>query len=179
MIADFDYIMQQAEQGRELPELIEEIDTNLIYGGARKISEFEAELLDQMDESFDAQIKMQRDLDYTRESTKRAQEELKKTENAINKYCSETTRDKILLARGWQFNPQKAKNIEEALCDKELLEQLNKENEQNTDKISMQSIVRNAITEGITSQDVINADYIEKKEKSKSEVVLEGEMRDD
>lgn len=168
--------MQQAVQGKELTELIEEIDKNLIYGGARRISEFESELLDQVDESFDAQIRMQRDLYYTRKSTQTVQEDLRKTEKAIDKYCSETTKDKILLARGWQFNPQKEKEIAEAFSDKELVEQRKKENEQNTDKISMKLIVKNAITEGVTSQDVRNADYIEKMEKTAE---LEGKTRDD
>ena len=84
-------------KGILLTELIEEIDTKLTYGGARKISEFEAELLDQIDESYDAQIKMQRDLDYAKKETKRAQESLKKTDDAISEYCSETTKNKILL----------------------------------------------------------------------------------
>ena len=33
-----------------------ELDENLIYGGARRISEYEAELLDQIDDISDAQI---------------------------------------------------------------------------------------------------------------------------
>lgn len=121
--------MQQASQGKGLTELIEEIDTKLTYGGVKKISEFEAELLDQIDEIIDIQIKMQRKLDYAEGKTRRAQEDLGKTDNAIKEYCSETTRDKILLARGWQFRPEKAKKITEAYSDKELLERKNNSDE--------------------------------------------------
>ena len=120
---DFSDIMQQASEGKGLTELMERLDAQLTYGGARRISEFEAELLNQLDESYDAQIKMQRDLGYAQANEKRAQETLRTTDTAISQYCSETTRDKILLTRGWQFPTTKARQIEEALSDKEIVEQ--------------------------------------------------------
>lgn len=120
---DFSDIMQQALEGKVLTELMEKLDVQLTYGGARRISEFEAELLDQLDESYDAQIKMQRDLVYAQRDTKNAQETVKKMDDAISQYCSETTRNKILLARGWQFMPEKTREIEEALSDREIVEQ--------------------------------------------------------
>ena len=115
--------MEQASKGKSLIELMENLDAQLTYGGARRISEFEAELLDQLDESYDAQIKMQRDLEYAQRDTKRAQDTLEKIDTAISEYCTETTRNKILLARGWQFMPEKAREIEEALSDREIVEQ--------------------------------------------------------
>lgn len=138
-----------------MTKLMENIDTQLTYGGARKISKYEAELLDQLDESYDTQIKMQRDLDRTKKDKKRVQENMQKTDSAINKYCSETTRDKILLARGWQFRKEEAEEIAKALSDKELLEQRNK------DKISIKEVVTNAIANGVTFQDVVATDYVE------------------
>lgn len=114
-----------------MSELIEKIDSELTYGGARKISDFEAELLDQIDESYDAQIKMQRELDNAKRTTKGVQDTLKKIDDAINEYCSETTRNKILLSRGWQFMPEKAREIEEALSDKEIVEQKGRDLEEN------------------------------------------------
>lgn len=122
--------MQQASQGIGLAELIEEIDIKLAYGGARRVSEFEAELLDQIDESFDAQIKMQRDLEYAKRDARSAQEALKKTDDAIREYCSETTIDKIFLVRGHQFMPEKAKKITAEPSDKELLERRSNGDEQ-------------------------------------------------
>ena len=43
----------------------------------------------------------------------------------------------------------------------------------------MQSVVTNAISKGITSQDVANADSVERTEKNKTEIQLEGETKDD
>lgn len=129
LTSDFSNIMQQSAKGISLTELIEKLDTQLTYGGARRISEFEADLLDQLDESYKTQIKMQKDLGYAQKHTKRAQETLKKTDAAIGEYCSETTRNKILLARGYQFMPEKEREIEEALSDREIVEQRNANNE--------------------------------------------------
>lgn len=120
---DFNDIMQQASEGKGLTELMKRLDAQLTYGGARRISEFEAELLNQLDEICDAQIKMQRDLGYAQANAKRAQEKLSTTDTAISQYCSETTRDKILLTRGWQFPSAKARKIKEALSDKQIVEQ--------------------------------------------------------
>lgn len=49
----------------------------------------------------------------------------------------------------------------------------------NTDEISIQAIVTNAIAKGITSQDVTSADDVEQIEQSKLEGELEGETKDD
>lgn len=55
--------MQKAVEGKSITELMEQLDANLVYGGARRSSDYELELLDQMDENFDCQIKMQKDLE--------------------------------------------------------------------------------------------------------------------
>lgn len=111
----------------------------------------------------------------------KTQETLSRTDSAIEQYCSETTRDKILLARGWQFMPQKAKEISESLSDKELLEQQGHQFERKKDsstEITMQSVVSNAISQGITSEEVINATLVEQTE-LKREKELEGETKVD
>ncbi len=122
-------MIQQVSEGVGLTELIERLDTQLTYGGVRRISEFEAELLDQIDENYDIQIKMQRDLEFAKKDRERIQESLKKQDDAISEYCSETTKNKILLATGWQFTPEKAQEIQAALSDKEILEQRDTNNE--------------------------------------------------
>lgn len=107
-----------------------------------------------------------------------AQETLSRTDNAIKQYCSETTKDKILLARGWQFMPEKAKVISEALSDKELLEQQSYQRNSKNDgmtKITMQSVVSNAISLGITSEEVVNATHIEQIELNRKK--FEGETK--
>lgn len=63
--------------------------------------------------------------------------------------------------------PEKAKAISEALSDRELLEQqgyqLDSQNGSMTE-ITMQSVVSNAISQGITSEEVVNATHIEQIE---------------
>lgn len=121
---DFGNIMEKASKGISLAELMEELDSNLIYGGARRISEYEAELLDQLDDSFDNQLKLQRNEDSLTRALNRSEEKLKITDRAIGEYCSEETRGKILLARGWQFRSEEADRIKEALSDKEIVRSL-------------------------------------------------------
>ena len=125
---DFSDIMQQASDGKSLTELMERLDAQLTYGGAKRISESEAELLDQLDESYEAQIKMQTDLEDAQKNEKRTQETVKILDNAISQYCSETTRNKILLARGWQFMPEKEEEIKNAQSDGEEIGLLKREN---------------------------------------------------
>ena len=157
---------------------MEDIDVHLTYGGARKISEYEAELLDQLDESFDCQIRMQSDLKYANESLQKTNETLKKTDDAISEYCSETTENKIRLKRGWQFSQEEEQAIRSALSDKELIEANNDkviENEDTT-KITMQSIVSNAISDEITIEHVANVDYFEKNILSMQKGESKGEI---
>ena len=120
--------MKQAEEGMSLTESLDILDSRLTYGGVRKISEYEAELLDRIDESYDSQIKMQREMDFERRKSQKSQEELKKTEKAIEQYCSETTRDKRLLERGWQFMPEKSEKIRNTPSDREEIDLLKEEN---------------------------------------------------
>lgn len=119
--------MERALSGTDLTELMEDIDSNLTYGGARRISEYEAELLDQLDDTFDNQLRAQRELDSLKRESKRSKEELEKIDSAIGEYCSETTRKKILLARGWQFMSEEADKIKGALSDKDVF-RLSEEN---------------------------------------------------
>ena len=113
--------MERASRGIDLTELMEDIDSNLTYGGARRISEYEVELLDQLDDSFDEQLRTQREVDSLKRQLERSKEELEKTDRAIGEYCSEITRKKILLARGWQFMSEEADKIKGTLSDKDIL----------------------------------------------------------
>lgn len=121
--------MQKAKDGINHTELMEELDQKIEYGGARKISEYEEELLDQIDQIYDDQIKIQDDLKRAKMNIEERKDVLEKTDSAIDKYCTSTTRDKILLARGWQFMPEKAAEIESSKSDKEIIEELSKTNE--------------------------------------------------
>lgn len=146
--------MQRAAEGVEPAELMKNLDSNLRYGGARRISDYEAELLDEIDENFDAQIKLQKNLITAQKSIESAQKKMRETEDAINEYCTETTRDKILLARGWQFQPERTEEISTSLSDKEEIHRL-----------TMRLAVSNAISKGVTSKDLADAESVEKSEK--------------
>lgn len=149
-----------------------ELDENLIYGGARRISEYEAELLDQIDDISDAQINMQTNLKRALETEK---SKLEKTDKAIEMYCTETTKKKILDTSGrWQYG----KEIKEALSDKEQIENLKQKMNKKTTVISMQSVVENAINNGVTNEQVNKADYLTKQLEQREDG-LEGVFKDD
>ena len=168
LTCDFESIMQRASEGIDLEQLMGEIDSNLKYSGARMLSEYEAELLDRLDESYDEQIMMQRNLQFAKTNLDKMRKMLEKTDDAIGEYCSEMTGKKIFLARGWQYLTKEAKAIKEALSDKELLEQTG---------ISMQSAVSNAISNGVTSERVEGAAHVEQNEISSKETEHEGESQ--
>lgn len=113
--------MHKALEGRGTDELMEELYENLTYGGARKISKYEAELLNKLYKAYDYIRELKKDLkkDFTHE-TEETNKVLKTIDDAINKYCSETTVKKILLARGEKFDNEN--EIINALSDKELIE---------------------------------------------------------
>ncbi len=161
--------MKRAAEGEKTSELMEDLDNNLVYGGAKRISEYESELLDQIDESCDYQIKMKRELDRVKGSLQNTEESLRKTDDAIGKYCSEMTQNKILLARGYQFRPEKEEEIVNALSDKEQIEQNNSQ-ENRKSRVTMQSVVSNAISKGITTEYVAAADSVELTEKLEKNV---------
>lgn len=123
--------MQKASDGKSLTELMEDVDSKLTYGGARKVSKYESELLDQLDESFDYEISLQRELDSKKKKLERDDKTLNNLHAAISEYCSETTRNKILLSIGWQFSSEEqVKEIKEALSDRELIEEKTKNSEE-------------------------------------------------
>lgn len=55
---DLENIMNEAEQGKSAEELMQQLDEKIQYKGAKKLSEYEIELLDQLDEMYDNQIKI-------------------------------------------------------------------------------------------------------------------------
>ena len=174
--------MQKASEGISLTELMEDLDSNLTYGGAKKISEGEAELLDQLDENFAYQLSLKSELERAQKTLADNKKELEELHSGISEYCSETTMKKILLKTGWQFREEEAKRIKEAPSDKELVDRINENNgkiQQNIEEISMQEVVENAIAKGITHQDVTNVDISKRTEKSETEVSMEGETKDD
>ncbi len=131
LTADLNNIMLRAVEGVTLSELMEELDNSLTYGGARRISEMEAQLLDQLDESYDGMIRVQRTLASTEQSLQIEREKSTKINKAINENCSKTTRLKILIAGGYQLGLGEGVTLEEvtnSLSDKELIANMEKKN---------------------------------------------------
>lgn len=159
--------MEEASKGIGVTELISNLDNNLVYGGARRISTYEADLLDQMDESFDFQIKMEKALEQMKEASQKEQKRLQETDNAIDRYCSEDTKKKILLARGWQFSPDERDRIEKTLSDKELIE---KQREEETIRgdiktlVTMKTAVKNAISQGVSTENIAEVKSVEQNQ---------------
>ncbi len=184
--------MQRGLDGDVAENLMAELDSSLIYGGAKRISSYEAELLDQIDESYDSHIKVQEELSQTKRDLQTAQKDLKRTDEAIGRYCSETTYKKILLERGWQFPKEEEEKLSSAPSDKELLEKLassqrhdgelleksDKPTDAEKANITMKSVVSNAISSGITAEQVNEAERTEYTEQLKRDE-LGGRTKDD
>ena len=130
--------MKKASKGIDKKELYSELDSKLEYGGARRLSKFEIELLDRIDQMCDFQVKTQTSLHSKIKVNERLQEKLDKTNQAISEYCTENTVKKIELATGWQFGSEETEKINSSLSDKELIE-----------FVKMKSDIKKAISEKI------------------------------
>lgn len=166
LTVDFTQIMEDASKGIGVTELISNLDNNLVYGGARRISTYEADLLEQMDAIFDSQIKMEKALEQMRMASQKEQKRLQETDDAIDRYCSEDTKKKILLARGWQFSPDEKDRIEKTLSDKELIEKQREESRGGDGKtsITMKTAVKNAISQGVSTEDIADVKSVEQNQ---------------
>ncbi len=115
--------MQGAKDGLETDELMNQLDAKIQYGGAQKLTEFEMELLDQIDRMYDTQIDLQTKLKNEKNSNEKKSKKLEETTKAVEEYCTSTTRDKIFLAGGYQFGKEEAEKIMNSKSDKELIEE--------------------------------------------------------
>ena len=66
---DFEKIIESSKNGKNPEELMQELDKNLQYGGAKHLSDKEIELLDKLDESYDIQIKLQQELERIKQKS--------------------------------------------------------------------------------------------------------------
>ena len=162
LTSNFKSIMKRFSEKAKISELMTELDKNLTYGGARRLSEYEEELLDQMDEMFDMQIKTKKELEAVNIENDKNKKTIQKNDEAMDMYCTETTRDKILLYRGWQFSDKQKKDIQEASSDKEIIEEMPKNSQ-----ITVNKAVTNALSSQVTSEQVEAAKNVENTEQSK------------
>lgn len=116
---DLENIMNEAEKGKSVEELMQQLDENIEYHGARKLSDYEIELLDQLDDIYTDKIKNDKELASTKKAYLKQMEKLNATNDAIKRNCTDITVQKILIAQGYQV-----KNEEEILnlpSDKEII----------------------------------------------------------
>lgn len=150
LTGNMEAIMQKAEEGSSREDLMQELDSNLEYEGANKISNLEAQLLDMLDESYDSQILMQAELARVKRDLGKAEEKLNQTDEAIKANCTETTYKKIIASRGFQFSREEEQKIKEAPSDKSLI-------------LSMQKVLENAVHQGVSTKDVEESKSINDK----------------
>ena len=162
LTSNFKNIMKKFSEKIKFAEIMADLDSNLTYGGSRRISGYETELLDQMDEILDMQIKTKKELDEVKRKNDVDKEKLTKNDEALDKYCSETTKNKILLERGWQFSPKDMKDIQDAPSDKEIVEGMVKNSQ-----ITVKKAVTHALSSRVTREQVEAAKNIENTEQIK------------
>ncbi|MBE5822387.1 MAG: hypothetical protein E7311_07385 [Clostridiales bacterium] len=128
LTADIDKIMEDAEKGESIENLKQKIDENLIYGGARRITDYEAKLMDQLDLMYDNSIKTTRELEITKKSLEQEKEKNKCIMDAVEKNTTDLTTHKILMASGYQFGSNSKftpSEIIEGKSDKQIIEEIN------------------------------------------------------
>ena len=143
------------------------MDENLEYEGTTRLSKRELKLMNKLDEANERTMKLEKDLKYERRKSNSLENELKKTDEAIEKYSSATTKKKILLDSGrYQFLGKEATTILKAPSDREIAEGI----------ISMKSIVSNALENGkVTIEDLEKAEEPDRTEDN----IKKGEFIDD
>lgn len=118
---DLENIMNEAEQGKSVEKLMQQLDEKIQYKGAKKLSEYEIELLDQIDEMYDNQIKVNKELSSTKKAYLKQTEKLNATNNAIEQNCTYNTAKKIFII-AQDFQARDAEEILNLPSDREIIE---------------------------------------------------------
>ncbi|MBR4178549.1 MAG: hypothetical protein IKR57_04300 [Bacilli bacterium] len=105
-------------------ELMDIVDSELVYEGASKLSARECEMMDTMDELFISQYKMEMELRNLKDEKKQLLSRKDSMLETAKQSCSEATYYRILQSSGWQLGNDKIKIIEENPSDKEIIEQM-------------------------------------------------------
>ena len=160
LTVDLQAIMQRAAEGVSTSELMRELDEGLGYGGARRISEFEAQLLDQLDESYDATIRAQRALDSAEKTLDSERQYSRKIDKAIRENCTETNYWRIVTAAGYQLGLGAGINLEQIEnfpSDKQLIEGMTRGDKPAEDEHSKKAHrLQQSVEEALQLTDEIN-----------------------
>lgn len=119
-------LLQNAKNGKNREEILEDADKSISFPNAKKLTERESELQDSLDRTYDVIFNLRQDKNSLTVRYGMLEEENKKILEVINESCTQATRDKVILASGYQFSPQKQEEINNAPTDKEIIENQNK-----------------------------------------------------
>ena len=88
IVSDIDRILEESRNGKSAEALMSELDKNIEYKDARKISDYEAKWLDKLDEKYDELIEMKKSLKYINDKL-----ESKESKNNQMQYISESKKE--------------------------------------------------------------------------------------
>ena len=155
---DLIQIMKRAESGITAKQLMNELDSKLIYGGATRLSEFEALLLDRLDESYDSVLNSERELNNRENKIERLEGRIEDIIKVAKVNCTEGTYKKINLANGWQYPLSESRTIQEAKGDREIIAQLETENAELRAQLEQRNGEQANISRDVLPEDIARAD---------------------
>lgn len=114
-------IIDQAQNGKNREQLINQVDASTSYQGARRLTMRESNLYDELAESYDSQIKIENELNISRNeaSTQRRKNEQMLSE--AEKSCTHSNYLRILGASGWQLSKKQQEEMSGEPTDQELI----------------------------------------------------------
>lgn len=105
--------------------ILKEIDDRLEYVGATKLTPKESLLMDRFEIASDKMISQEREIASLRQENVSNSKKLRDVQQAIGRYCSDTTGLRILLeAIGWQVSKADLEKIMNTPTDREVVENL-------------------------------------------------------
>lgn len=105
-------------------ELMDRVDSEIVYEGASKLSPRECEMMDTMDALFVSQAKMERDLGNLTKEKERLEERQNQMLDVAKTSCTRGTYLRILDASGYQLGMEDLETMKSTMSDKEMLEQV-------------------------------------------------------
>ena len=113
-------IMQDAEKGVSQEELMKKLDDSLEYGGAKRLTEPEKLLIEQLETACDEIAKLKEHESYTMARIANQDKKIDKMLEIVKEFSSELLHKRLLHETGrWQFNKKELDAIKSTPTDKE------------------------------------------------------------
>lgn len=154
-------ITEQANQGKDLDSLKEQLDNKIKYEGSRKLSDNELELLDIIDESCDQLIKNDIELNTKNMLLETEKEKSAKIDEAMKKYCSDMTYMKINMEAGYQYGKEVDRDtVINSPSDRQIVECIELEKEKRT-VVTQKDIAEADKEMGLTADEVDLENFVD------------------